>query len=207
MLHIACCLWDANSRSQKFSRCYSEEWVDRLYRGFKRNLTAPFRFVVFTDRLRTFKENIGQEILVTKEPHYGCLIEPFKLNVPTIICGLDTVIIRNCDHFARYCETADKVALPRNPAITKKGQVINPVAFVPKGFRSVFDDWSGENDMEWLRTIESASVSDLFPGQVLSMKLDTVGPHGLRNARIVYMHGSSKPHELKHIDWIRECWK
>jgi hypothetical protein len=55
MLHVVTLLWDANLHSQVFSRDYDESWVEKLYRGFARNLSEPFRFVVFTDRERTFR--------------------------------------------------------------------------------------------------------------------------------------------------------
>lgn len=207
MLHVAACLWDANAHSQQFSLCYNESWVEKLYRGFRRNLTRPFRFVLFTDRKRDFKEPIEQELLATREPHYGCLIEPFKLNEPTIICGLDTIVVRNVDHFADYCLTETRLALPQHPTKKTYG-FINPVAFVPAGHRSIFDDWRGENDMEWLRKRDAVDASELWPGQLQSMKLHNVvlGSHPPDDARIIYFHGSSKPQELKGVEWIRQHW-
>lgn len=206
ILHVAACLWDPNSKSERFSRAYDETWVEKLYRGFKRNLTLPFRFVLFTDRLREFNEPIEQELLVTKPPDYGCLIEPFILNEPMIVCGLDTVLIKNIDHMARYCLSGDKIALPRHPSKPDYGS-INPVAFVPAGHRRIYDEWRGENDMEWLRLQDSVSADKLWSGQILSLKLHDVRNNGLRAARIVYFHGSFKPHELGHLAWVREHWR
>ena len=208
MIHIAACLWDVNKRSEKFSLCYDESWVEKLYRGFKRNLTVPFRFVLFTDRIRKFNEPIDQELLSTKEPHYGCLIEPFKLNVPMMIVGLDTVVVRNVDHFAHYCLTESRLALPNHP--TKKDYgFINAVAFVPAGHRAIFDKWRGENDMEWLRRSDAVDASILWPRQLQSLKLHEVplGNQPPEDARIIYMHGSRKPHELTNVQWIREHWR
>lgn len=209
MLHIACCLWDANKHSQSFSIMYDESWVEKLYRGFRRNLTKPFRFVCFTDRERGFAhDEIEQERLATADPHYGCLIEPFRLNEPTIICGLDMVIVLNIDHFAAYCETAETVALPGHPTNKKKFGFINPVVFAPKGFRWLYDEWRGENDMKYLQDRGFTDTNDLWPGQLLSLKLNAV-PHGTHppaGARIIYMHGRSKPHELSHVGWIRDHW-
>ena len=50
MLIVASLLWDANTQSLPFSSMYDESWVLKLHGGFKRNLTQPFRFVLFTDR-------------------------------------------------------------------------------------------------------------------------------------------------------------
>lgn len=208
MLHVSACLWEVNKNTHPFSRCYNEEWVEKLYRGFRRNLTVTFRFVLFTDRKREFKEPIEQEMLETKEPDYGCLIEPFKLNVPTIICGLDTILVRNVDHFAHYCLNETRLALPQHP--TKKSYgFINPVAFVPAGHRSIFDEWRGENDMEWLRKRDAVDASELWPGQLQSLKLHNVplGTNPPVEARIIYMHGSQKCHELGSVGWVQKHWR
>lgn len=209
MLHVACCLWDKNEKSHWFSECYDESWVEKLYRGFRRNLSDPFRFVVFTDRERVFKEKaIEQERLQTATPDYGCLIEPFRLNEPTIICGLDMVVVRNLDHMARYCLTGERIALPGHPSNKAKRGYINPVVFVPKAHRAVFDEWRGENDMAWLNRRDVVDASEMWPGELLSLKLHAV-PHGSHpppRARIIYMHGRSKPHELGHVGWIKEHW-
>lgn len=207
MLNVACCLWDVNERSRDFSKCYDESWVEKLYRGFARNLSLPFRFVCFTDRERSFSSPIHQERLATKVPHYGCLIEPFKLNEPTIICGLDMVVVRNIDHFADYCLSSDKPALVGHPSDKPKFGFINPVVFVTKGYGWLYDEWRGENDMDYLKRRDFNDTHDLWPGQILSVKLNNVhlGANPPLDARIIYMHGKKKPHELD-CGWIRTHW-
>lgn len=210
MLHVACCLWDPNVRSHDFSLCYDESWVEKLYRGFKRNLTLPFRFVCFTDRERAFRESaIGQERLATAQPHYGCLIEPYKLNEPVIICGLDTVVVANVDHFARYCLDETRPALVGHPTNKPKFGFINPVVFIPKGWRCIYDEWHGENDMDYLKfRADFNDANEMWPGQLLSLKLNGVvhGSNAPPDARIIYFHGRSKPHELGHVGWIKQHW-
>lgn len=204
MLHVACCLWDCNNKSQSFSRCYDESWAEKLYRGFKRNLTRPFRFVVFTDRERTFNEPIWQERLRAQMPDYGCLIEPFRLGGPLIVCGLDMVVLGNIDHLAAYCEQPGLIALPRDPYRPERS--INPIVLVPPGHSNIFADWSGENDMDWLRGFEWHAIDDLWPGQVLSLKAHRVRDVGPGDARIIYMHGLPKADALGHLAWVREHW-
>lgn len=204
MLYVATCLWQANEKSQPFSRSYSEEWVEKLYRGFCRNLTRPFRFICFTDKSREFSEEIFQLRLKTAQPDYGCFIEPFRLNVPMILVGLDTIVVGNIDHMADYCLSETMMALPRNPY--QPDQSINGVALVPAGNRGIFDGWSGENDMEWLRRFPNKWIDDLFSGQVLSLKAHKVRDVGPKEARIVYMHGNPKQNELLHLGWVREHW-
>ena len=204
MITVATLIWEPNDTSFPFSRMYDNSWVERLYRGFARNLTVPFRFVVFTDRMRVFNEDgIWQHMLTAAKPSYGDCIEPFRLNEPMILCGLDTVVTGNCDHLARYCITGQVIALPRDPF--NPSQACNGVCLVPGGNRAVWDEWNGENDMEWLRGRPHVYSDDLFPGQVVSYK-GHVKKHGLGDARIVYFHGLEKPHELSHVDWISEHW-
>jgi hypothetical protein len=205
MLRIACCLWDANKHSQAFSRCYDESWVEKLYRGFARNLTMPFRFVCFTDRRRTFAEPVEVQRLHCAVPHYGCLIEPFRLDEPTIICGLDTVVLGNVDHMARYCLEGDKIALPRHPSLPDV--TINPIVFVPQGHRRVWDDWNGENDMVWLDRQAHVKTDDMWPGEILSLKLHDVRRRGPQGARVIYFHGLPKPDDLAETDWVRSHWR
>lgn len=195
MLKVCSCLWKANQQSHPFSHCYDESWVEKLYRGFSRNLTRPFKFVCFTDRKRTFDEPIEQEQLQSKPPNYGCFIEPYRLNEPMVLVGLDTVITGNIDHMADYCaDEENKLALPRDPYFPEK--VCTGVALVPAGNRDVFDAWTGQNDMAWMRIrAEIAYLDDVFPGQVVSFKCH-VREHGVGDARIVYFHGEPKMHGL-----------
>jgi len=212
MITIACCLWDANEESFDFSRMYDERWVEKLYRGFARNLTAPFRFVCFSDIAREYSvEEIQQRAIEMDPPGYGALIEPLGLGAPAIVCGLDTVVTGNVDHLARYCLTAEKVAVPRDPF--HHDTVCNGVVLAPKGAEQIFRNWRDGgrgNDMDAYRRLYAAGevdvIDDLFPGHVVSYKGHAMH-YGLGDARIVYFHGSHKPHELEsHVPWIAEHW-
>lgn len=204
---ICTLLWDANDKSFSFSRCYSEEWVEKLYRGFQRNLTVPFRFVVFTDRNRQFSEPVIQEpIWAEGEIGYDVCTQPYRLDVPMILVGLDTVVVGNCDHLAHYCMTGDKVAVPRDPFAPH--QACNGVALVPGGKKAeFFDDHNGENDMEWIRMNDHVFIDDLFPKSCVSFK-GHVAHFGVEDeTAIVFFHGREKPHELSRLGWVREHWR
>jgi len=206
MLYVTTCLWDPNDKSESFSRCYDETWADKLFRAFKRNLSVEFVPVVFTDRDRNFDfPGVCQIPLRSEDLHYGCLIEPFRIGEPNIICGLDTVVLGNVDHFADYCLSGDQLALPRNPY--DSSQSINAIALVPRGHEHIYDSWSGENDMAWLRKFPCQFIDDKWPGHVLSLKAHDVRRLGTQSARVIYFHGNPKPHELMHLDWVRENWK
>lgn len=205
MITIATLLWDPTEASFDFSRCYDETWVEKLYRGFARNLTLPFRFVCFTDRPRDFCEPIDQELIRGRLDYSAC-IEPYRLGEPMILVGLDTIVTGNCDHLAMYCLEADRLAVPLDPYAPH--QVCNGVALVPRGHEHIATTHDGHtNDMDWIRRHEPAVIDRLFPGQVLSYKAQ-VKPLGLGGARIVYFHGLEKPHqEYSRVGWIREHWR
>ncbi len=205
MINICVPYWKANRQSLGFSRVYSDEWVEKLYRGFARNLTQPFTFICFTDKFRKYSEPIEQELLnPTRRPDYGSCIEPYKLGKPMILVGLDTVITGNIDHLADYCKTMVRIALPR--AVYKKNTVCNGVALVPAGHSDIYRRWDGENDMLYMRQQIYSVIDDLFPGQVVSYK-GHVKEHGLGDARIVFFHGEEKPHQLRMVKWLRRHWK
>jgi len=202
VITIATMIWDANENSLDFSSMYTEEWVNRLYRGFACNLTQPWRFVCYVDRERKFGWPVEQIPIKSPKPGYGDFTQPYELGEPMILVGLDTVITGNVDHLAEYCLTQDKIALPR--AVYRADTCCNGVALVPAGHRYVWTEWRGENDMEWMRTRPHVYIDDLFPGQVVSYK-GHVRENGLGDARIVFFHGDDKPHQLDE-PWIKENW-
>lgn len=215
MITIATLLWDPNEKSFDFSRCYDESWVEKLYRGFRRNLTGDMRFVCWTDRERTFAEPIEQVRINQSPIDYRACIEPYAMEGPMILVGLDTMVTGNCDHLADYARTASRLAVPRDPFFPDK--VCNGVALIPKGhtylanIAPVFD-----NDMDWIRAQDPAVIDDLFPGSVVSFK-GHVMDYGAEGASIVYFHGEMKPHELAQVRpprrlvnlvaWAEEHWR
>lgn len=204
-LVVATLLWDANASSFAFSRCYDESWVTKLFNGFERNLSDPFRKVLFTERARDLPEDIEQLVIPgLGAGGYGDCIRPYQLDEPMILVGLDTIVTGNIDHLARYCFDADVIALPRDPY--RLEQACNAVALVPAGNAHVFDRHRGENDMVWMRQQPHVFIDDLFPGQVCSYK-GTVRQNGLGDTRICYFHGEEKPHQLSHIPWVQEHWR
>lgn len=208
MLTICACLWDPNEHSQAFSRCYDERWVEKLYRGFRRNLTPQFRFVLFTDRVRKFNEPIEQELLSTNKPTYAALLEPFRLNVPMIVCGLDTIVTSSVDEYWNFCYTSRQLGLLRDPY--KPERSINGITLVPEGFRKVWDDWDGvSSDMETLRKYDSESVfiDDIWPGSCKSVKFHKLREVGVSpETKIAYFHGRPKPQHIQHLDWVKTNW-
>ena len=184
---------------------YNEAWVEKLYWGFKRNLTLSFDFVLYTDRRRGLIGEIEQRIIKgLGRRGYGDCIIPYELGKPMILVGLDTIVTGNIDKLAHYCFTGTKLMLPRDPY--HKEQACNGVALVPRGHRDVALLHRGENDMEWVRKFPHLFLDDELPGYVRSYK-GHVEKHGLNDTRIVYFHGEKKPHQLRHVEWIKQHWR
>lgn len=187
---------------------YDETWVEKLYRQIARNLTRPFRFIVWTDRKRAFAEPaIEQRRITNRRPVYRDCVEPYEASdeAPMILMGLDTMVVGNLDGLADYCASGECLALPRDPY--RPEQACNGVALIPAGHGFVWTEWDRRgDDMERCRSVEHRFIDDLFPGQVASFK-GQIRDRGLGDARIVYFHGEEKPHQLKHLDWIREHWR
>jgi hypothetical protein len=203
-LTVATLFWRANDKSQSFSSMYDESWVEKLYRGFKRNLTRPFRFVCLSDREREYREPIEQMVQYDLgKGGYGDFIKGYALGGPMILAGLDTVVTGNCDKLADYCMTADRQALPRDPY--RPRQACNGVALVPAGWTRIATEHNGQNDMEWVRRWPHAFIDDLMPGAAQSYK-GAVRDRGLGDARICYFHGKDKPHEIRD-SWVGRHWR
>ena len=209
MLHVATMLWAPNIHSHPFS-VYDEAWVEKLYRGVKRNLTVPFRFVCFVDELRDFAETeIRQQLMVTPDPDYGAQAEIYRLDEPTLFLQLDTIVVGNCDLFAEYCLTQKDIALSRDPYVPTR--TVNGVALIPEGHRRVWDEWKGETDLTWMRRQETVCIEDIWPEQplVLSYKAQIEKVNGGRlhpNTRLCYFHGRPKQSALSHLPWVQRNW-
>ena len=209
MITIACAYWTANRLSKQFSRHYTEADVCALYRGFSKHLSVPFRFICWSEKERDYAEpGIEQRRLSTELPSYGALTQCYELNEPTIMVGLDTVIVGNCDHIAAYCLGAEKPAVPRDPF--KPETVCNGVTLVPGGNDWLWREYQGQNDMDWIRDSWKAgrivTFDDIFPGQIVSYKRSVKGKELSDDARIVYFHGEWKMHEQGHVGWIARHW-
>ena len=204
---VATCFWEPNVTSYDFSRAYTTQWVEKLFTGFRDKLSRPMKFVVFTDKIRQYSTPlIEQRLLETNPPSYAAMLEPFKLNEPMIVVGLDTIVTGSCDEMADYCFYGDRIAVPRDPFYPDK--LCNGVALVPAGQAWLWNNRNLElSDMEWVRANADrmAVIDNLFPGQCKSFKGE-VKSNGPGDARIVYFHGFPKADTLGHIGWIARAW-
>ena len=205
---ISTLLWSANSNSHSFSAMYDESWVDKLYRGVKRNITRPFEFILYTDKYRMFGSPIQQRAMRSRAPTYGDCLQPYELDRPMILMGLDTIICGNIDHLADYCFEASELALPRDPY--QPYQCCNGVALVPGGFSRIWDEWAGDElDMERVSSFPHVVMDDIWPNQVVSYKgfyQTHRNDPSAQDVRIVYFHGEQKPHQLPSDPLVIGHW-
>jgi hypothetical protein len=209
MICFGTLLWEPNDQSFPFSRHYTTDWVERLYRSVDRNYGGPFRFVVWTDRLRTYHEPIEQRPLRNPKPNYGDCIQPYEASdeMPLILLGLDSVATGDLTDLVDYAYSGETLALPRDPY--RPSRACNGVALIPKGHGWVWNEWEKrEGDMERCRAVEHRFIDDLFPGQVVSYRCH-VAERGLGDARLVYFHGQDKPGAMprREAAWLKKHWR
>jgi len=194
---------------------FTPEWVDRLYRGIKRNTTRPFRFVCFVDREYEFKEPV--ESIPLKMPYRNMfsLLEPFSEDLGRVLfMGLDTIITGNIDHLMDY---RGPFAMLKDPWHDRPCSGVMAFPYTP----AIWDNFVANHeraakeatmfglpsDMIWLADQPHVLLDDIgLADGIVSYKAH-VKPHPerLQTSCIVYFHGKEKPHELEH-DWVREHW-
>jgi hypothetical protein len=206
----------------KWSQCYSPEWVDKLYRGIRRNYHGRFRFVCFTDKPYDFAEpEIEQVALLWPELQWMTLLEPFRLSADRmLVMGLDTVITGDLSDIASY---NGHIALCRDPS--QPSRSCNAIVSVSRAASELLwhmfadrpEHWTAKcqyngypSEMLFLRdaVIDPDFFDDMCPGQVLSYKAHVCANHDSSNARVVYFHGSPKPpHLAPQHQWVVDAWR
>jgi len=219
---IACFLW--NSWCDPFG----VDYVDRLYRGVKRNLSMPFRFVCITDE-RPLAFDKGVKILHLDVPDWQWNLKKMFLYKPNnglwgrvLAFDLDVVITGSLDDIARYqgdfatCEAAYHPGraggsllgfdLGSNEKIGfLGGRLYEPLL---ADSRRV-ENKTGGSERKWLNYQLENKMDfwqKLFPDQVVSYKVDC--KYGLpEDARVVRFHGNPRPHSVNYKEsWMQEHW-
>jgi hypothetical protein len=223
MISFVCVLFQPQSGMPEWSEVYNPTWVDKLYRGVRRNVTFPFDFVCLTDKTYQFEEpEIRQIPLIDKQAGWGSLCEAWRPDLDTdkiVVLGLDTVITGRLDHIVL---TDCEIGLLRDPyARTTVGNMVAVYSRI--ACQQLWSKWISLNgdqrwtDQNFLRNMVGDScirgdegflcLNDNHPGQILSYKVDIKGKTlALPKVKIVYFHGNPKPNAIED-DWILENWK
>jgi hypothetical protein len=197
----------------EWSKVYTPEWVDKLYRGIQRNtMDLKIDFVCLTDREYDFEEDVHQIPLRNPEAGWGSLCEAWRPDLMLgrrCVLGLDTVIVGPIDEIM---QTDCDIGLLRDPYAPD--QIGNMVGIYDEYYSGnlwlLWLESEGLNDQQFLRkyvgTDRAVLLNDKYPGQILSYKVDIKGKAvAVPPVKIVYFHGNPKPNEIKD-EWILEHW-
>lgn len=217
-------------------RLYDEQWVNKLYRGFARNLNAPFRFLCLTNHpAGKFEEAIT---LVPFKVHshrcdYMCMTEIFRHDLGIdrgLFCGLDTIVCKNVDAVLDY---DGPLAMPRNPVrrargvaafhngvVLWRGEAMAPLweryvnnveletnfAIAPPRWRRLKGKPSEMLYWQNRSPVEIEPLNEALPHVVIS-NFTTCRKNGnLRKAHILYYGGKAKPSNTLDEPVVRENW-
>ena len=191
VITTVCVLFRPTPDTPKASRCFGPEWVDKLYRGVKRNTTFRTEFVCLTDQAYEFEEIIQQRPLKKPFDWKTVLQQAFSVECERMMfMGLDTIITGNIDGLLNQTEP---LIVPRDPNHSQKACS----GFVLSDYKPEISALLAGNDMEAINRSHPHFWDDICPGWVKSYKCQ-VKKEGLGDARVVYFHGMEKPHEIDH---------
>jgi hypothetical protein len=210
----------------KTGGAFTRDYVIKLAKGVRKNLSKSHRFICLTDDLDKCEavyddENMIQwEPLIHNWPAWYSKAEIFRPDLNKygrfLFIDLSSVIVGSLDEIASYasgvCVTED---------FYHGGPSQSVLSYTPKALRHVWDRWIADPD-HWMKkgnSMEPPHFRDqvlmshltdldywqnLYPGQVVSFKRDC--EHGVPdNARIVKFHGRPKPHEVNK-GWVKQVW-
>lgn len=214
MATVACVLYQGEDVPEHSKNIFTPEWVDRLYRGVRRNTTREIRFVCYTDRQYEFKEPIEQKSFKLPYRNMFSLLEPFGEDTgKTVFMGLDTVITGNID-FLWDLEGFHMLQDPYFPERDCSGVMV--FEHMPALWAEITAKHSElaqqhtmfgfPSDMIFLDGVPHKTLVGTDCG-IYSYKVH-IRDRGvpIEKARIVYFHGQEKPHELPGVGWVDQHW-
>ena len=176
---------------------YDTAYVEKLYRGFQRNLTIPFEFICLVDQNYYFEENIIAERFKRSVDQYGwmSLMELYRPDLCEGIrftVGLDTIITGPLDDILK--SQVSKLAVCTDPIYPDK--ICNAVTLsTPEFCEEFWGMWEGNetklipesklilenappvpSEMVLMRKYygDSPCIDKVFPHRILSYKVHVV---------------------------------
>jgi len=213
---FVCFLFEPPPKMHSWARAYSPEWVDKLYRGIKRNTADPYpHFVCFTDKTYRFEEDVLQVQLRDPTAGFGCLAEAWRDDYTErkiCVLGLDTIICGNID---TIIDTKCEIGLLRDPyAPTQVGNMVG--LYSQKACEMLWRQWNikphGMTDQNFLRKYVGIDrctlLNDKYPGEILSYKVHVKQKEIDREKlKILYFHGNPKPDAVMETEpWLKDYW-
>jgi len=159
MINIVCLKWGTK---------FAPEYVNRLYLGFKRNTTIPFKFHCFTDN----PAGLHSEVVAQKLPNLNLdgwwnKLWLFSKDLPitgrVVYADLDTLIVRNVDDILSYDKgfliLRDLYTVEKNPKTHEAQSAFMSFeahkhthlwdAFYPRG-RQIAKEYHPYGDQVWI---------------------------------------------------------
>lgn len=222
-VNIVCFYWDGTDRPGWTDLLLGFEYVRKLYEGFKRNTTIPFKFHCLTNfDADFFDTNIIIHKLESPSwlgclPKYSVFNSDYGFKGRVFACDLDVVITGNMDEMLSY--GGDFSTRRTFHGIPESGG--DMVAFEGGTFGWIWDEFISNTKKvvdftkgreRWVYRYHEKMkpfefLQDLYPDQMYSYKNHINCSRGLpENARIVSCHGKPRPHQIKE-SWIEEHWR
>jgi hypothetical protein len=189
------------------------EYVRKLKAGVEQHLTLPHRFVCLTDHPIEGVECLPARFKGWWEKLH--IFEPGLFAGRVMFLDLDTYLVGNIDHVARYdghFATLHDFWRPvgLGPAV---------MLFDPKWAEFIWQEWAAagfpqtdpRGDQGWIENLNQGRMrkdvdilQEMHPGEFFSYKTSCTKelPAG---ARVVCFHGRPRPHEAQ--GWAREHWE
>ena len=176
---------------------YSPDYVDKLERAVRRNLSVPYTFECI--RETTYPGWWGKVELFKREGEGGFL----WLDLDVVVTGSLDVL----------CTTDADIRTGKNTAKANPNGCQSSVMFwrhctpiVDRFTVNVMDEFKGDQD--WITHLRDDNVIDVDyfnPAHLVSYKHKCL--NGLsEDARVVNFHGKPDPHEIES-SWVRDHWK
>lgn len=212
---VICCVLRSGGR-------YTPDWVYRLQAGIARHTTVPYEFVCFSDV--PLKCNYIK--LDTDWPGWWAKLEMFRLIGKALYLDLDSVIVGSLDDIClgkhQFTMTHEyyRPLFGCSTAMAWDGDY----SYITKEFarvdsqelRDYYDHWT-----PCQRIGDQAFIEDVVKGAGRKIKFfrDLFGERSIASYKVhcmkdgldgsesvVAFHGSLKPDQLQHVEWVRRAW-
>jgi hypothetical protein len=209
----------------KFGAKYNSEYVNKLFRGIKRNTTKEFLFTCFTDNSDGLDSAIEIKSLPLVRNDLFAKIglynkELYNENDQIFYFDLDTVIVGLLDEIFEY--SGDFMIL--RDFYRRNGFGSGLMSWRPHAVDHMAKNYRGQRcahgDQGWPeQQYPGADIwQKQYPEKVISYKVHVQNKgrnrpgwtqHGgsLQTASIVCFHGRPMPHDVANLDWMQENWK
>lgn len=212
---------------------YPIDYVNRLFRACKRNMTRPFEFVLFAGPgLET--NNLDPEISIVNVglPYWWAGMPFWMYPAPGVFTetrlflDLDVVVVGNLDRLldvdSQFCCSRDWAS---HNAPIGHGKDANPGVTLLRGnagawvwdeyMRAGMPVWNPQDrkvdhspcHMAAQGIINERGGVDLYPQELCASYKYTVQRFGIPDGCVtVHFHGQPKPHEMNEA-WVHDHWK